>query len=284
MTARSYVQPATRGWVAHGIVVPRDPPDADHKKGKVGTDHRRSTRREGHQKKQAHRSQIPARQLDVVLASEVFLQQFPPVDAVVTTPAYLKDFTLTEPGYNNGGLGQRVYHVGEPAAIAPGLDTINRFLDVMAFASNADRTNAVAAAVTVMLRNRWPGAKAIILVTSTKSHGGKETNITFATGSAGSVSVSYQATDWAFERSFVGAIKTAPNTGVVVIENARLDRCDQYIASAFIERFATDPAPFLFSTGTGSPVRIVNNYVLAISTNFGTVSSDIMNRSLPIHR
>ena len=79
---------------------------------------------------------------------------------MVTTPAYLKDFKLTVPGYNNGGLGQRVYYVGEPAAIAPELDVINRYLGVMAFASNADRTNTVGAGLTVMLRNRWPGARA----------------------------------------------------------------------------------------------------------------------------
>jgi hypothetical protein len=50
-----------------------------------------------------------------------------------------------------------------------------------------------------------------------------------------------------------------------------------------LERFATDPEPLLFSTGTGQPVRRRNDLVLAISTNFGTASEDILNRSLPIH-
>ena len=79
-------------------------------------------------------------------------------------------------------------------------------------------------------------------------------------------------TNWALERSFVGAIKTAPDAGVIVIENARLDPRDKFIASAFIERFVTDPEPLLFSTGTGAPVRRRNDFVLGISTNFGTVS------------
>ncbi len=52
----------------------------------------------------------------------------------------------------------------------------------MNFASAADRTNAVAAALTVMLRNHWPGGKPCLVVTSTKSHGGKETIVQFATG------------------------------------------------------------------------------------------------------
>ena len=70
---------------------------------------------------------------------------------------------------------------------------------------------------------------------------------------------------------------------MLVVENARLDRKDRFIASAYLERFATDPSPFLFSTGTWQPASPLNNIVTAISTNFGTVSEDIANRSLPIH-
>ena len=81
----------------------------------------------------------------------------------------------------------------------------------------------------------------------------------------------------------MGALTHNTDAGVLVIENARLDRRDNAIASAFIERFATDPQPFLFSTGTGPATRRRNDIVLAISTNFGSVSEDILNRSLPIH-
>src|SRR4051794_11983923 len=77
----------------------------------------------------------------------------------------------------------------------------SRALDRMDFASAADRTNAVAAKLTVLLRNFWPGAKPLLQVTSTKSHGGKETVMLFATGSAPHVSISHQSTDWALERS-----------------------------------------------------------------------------------
>ena len=81
----------------------------------------------------------------------------------------------------------------------------------------------------------------------------------------------------------MGAVKFNPGTGVVVIENARLGQKDACIASAIIERFATDPEPMLFSTGTGGPMRRRNDIVLAISTNYGMASKDILNRSLPIH-
>ena len=226
---------------------------------------------------------LPAGHLNAMLQSMSFLRQFTPVDQATQVPLYLRDFTLVKPGYNDGGEGYRIYYAGPEVLVSDSLDTINKFLEIMDFQTNADRTNAVAAALTVTLRNHWPGGKPIVLATATKSHAGKDTIIAFATGPARSVSISYQGTNWAFERSFVGALKSNPDAAMVVIENARLDRRDRCIASAFLERTATDPEPFLFSTGTGAPVRIRNDIVLAISTNFGTVSEDILNRSLPIH-
>jgi hypothetical protein len=227
-------------------------------------------------------SRINAAHLNTMLGTETFLGQFRRVDLVTTTPAYLPDFTLTRPGLNEGD-GQRILYVGPEAVVSDSLDVINAFLDVMPFQTEADRTNAVAGGLTVLLRNHLPGGKPVLVVTANKSHAGKDTLITFAAGTAGSISISYQATNWAVERNFVGALKLNPDVGVVVIENARLDRGDRFLASAFLERFATDPEPLLFSTGTGPPVRRRNDIVLAISTNFGCVSEDLMNRGLPIH-
>jgi len=227
-------------------------------------------------------SRIAAAHLNTMLGTETFLGQFRTVDLVTTTPAYLPDFTLTRPGLNEGD-GQRILYVGPVAVVSGSLDAINAFLDVMAFDTEANRTNLVAGALTVLLRNHLPGGKPVLIVTANKSHAGKDTAITFASGMAGSISISYQGTNWALERSFVGALKSSPDVGVVVIENARLDRRDRFIASAFLERFATDPEPLLFSTGTGPPVRRRNDIVLAISTNYGSVSEDLMNRGLPIH-
>lgn len=228
-------------------------------------------------------SKLSQAHMNAMLKSEAFLGQFLTVDHVAFKPRYLPDFRLTEPGYNDGGEGHRYLYLGPPPLVLDTLDRINAFLDVMAFASEADRTNAVGAALTAMLRDHWPGGKAVLLVTATKSHAGKDTVIAFASGVARQCSISYQSTNWALERSFVGVLNHDPDAAVVVIENARLDRRDSHIASAFLERFATDPEPFLFSTGTGPASRRRNNILLAISTNFGTVSEDILNRSLPIH-
>ncbi|HVX12745.1 MAG TPA: hypothetical protein VHC22_16305 [Pirellulales bacterium] len=122
----------------------------------------------------------------------------------------------------------------------------------------------------------------MILVTATKSHAGKDTIIQFAAGGTPMTAVSYQETDWALEREITGNLKHNPEAGVMVVENARLGK-RRMIASGFLERFITDPEPTLFSTGSGGPVRRKNNLAVAISTNFGTVSEDLMNRSLPIH-
>jgi hypothetical protein len=227
-------------------------------------------------------SMVAPAHLNAMLGSEAFLQQFKAVDLVVKTPGYLPDFELVRPGYNDGGPGRRVLCVGPPARVERSPEPINAFLDVMDFAGNADRTNAVAA-LTVLLRSFWPGAKPALVVTSTKSHGGKDTVILFASGSVPSVSVSYQSSDWALERTFVGTLKHSPETGLVNVGNARLARGGKYVASAFLERFLTGPEPLLFSTGTGGPVRRANDVVLALSTNFGTVSEDLMSRALPIH-
>ena len=227
--------------------------------------------------------QIAAAHLNAMLRSRMFLDHFLTVEYVTNTPMYLSNFSLTHPGYNDGDIGNRILYEGDQPAISDSLDHITAFLEVMDFESNADCTNAVAGLLTVALRNHWPGGKPILVVTATKSHAGKDTVIMFAAGVEQQCSISYQSTNWALERNFVGAIKHNPLTGLVSIENARLDGRDRCIASSFAERFATDPEPLLFSTGTGEPVRRKNDIVLAISTNFGSVSEDIMNRSLPIH-
>jgi hypothetical protein len=226
---------------------------------------------------------IPAADLATMLHAEAFLGQFLPVDDVVRVAHYLPDFELIKPGYNDGGPGLRLLYAGpEEVRVESQPEAISRFLDIMPFGSNTDRTNAVAA-LTVQLRYAWPGAKPLLAVTSTKSHGGKDTVIAFAAGSTPKVSVSYESTDWAMQKAVVAVLKAAPDTGVLNVENARLGRGDKRIGSAFLERLLTDAEPTLFSPGTGGPRRVRNNLVLALSTNLGTLSEDLMNRALPIH-
>ena len=161
------------------------------------------------------------------------------------------------------------------------MEATTTFLNVMEWAANADRTNSAAAALTVHLRNRWLGGKPVVAVTANKSHAGKNTVIEFATGESVKTAISWQGKGWPVERAGVGALNFI-DTAVLLLDNARLDKGDTQIASQFVERIATDPEPFLFSTGTGAPVRRKNNFVMAITTNYGSLSEDILNRSLPI--
>jgi hypothetical protein len=163
------------------------------------------------------------------------------------------------------------------------LDATNAFLDAMSFATDADKTNAVALKLTVMLRNLWAGEKPVGVLNSTKSHGGKETVITFAAGSTRKVSIDYQRTDWAFRQGLIAGLKSCPDAGVVNIENARLERGEKYIASATLERMLTDPEPALHSSKASHALKFRNHLVCTISTNEGTVSEDLLNRALPIH-
>jgi hypothetical protein len=225
---------------------------------------------------------IPSAHMQTMLASEAFLQEFRPVDAVVKTGHYLPGFCLMRPGYNDGGPGMRVLHAGPEVRVERSAEAITRFLEVMAFAGNADRTNAVAAALTVLLRRLWPGGKPLVALTSTKSHGGKNTLVDFAAGATPPVSISYQSTDWAFKNCFIAAVKHSPSAGVVHIDNARLEGGQKHIASAFLEQILTDPEPLLYSPGRGSPLKSRNQLVVALSTQYGTIAEDLMNRALPI--
>jgi hypothetical protein len=136
-------------------------------------------------------------------------------------------------------MGQRIFFVGAPVAIERGHSTIDQFLDVMAFSTEADRSNAVAAALTVMLRNFWEGAKPLIAVTASKSHAGKDTIIDFAAGRTPHASLSHESVDWAFQKNFASLVHNDPTLGLVNVESVRADGRDAKIQSAFLERLLT---------------------------------------------
>jgi hypothetical protein len=224
---------------------------------------------------------FPSTTLNDMLKSELFLGRFLVLDRVADRPEFFGDYQLTGPGYNDGGERHRVYYPGPKPEVLHSQDAINRFLDVMAFASNADRTNAVAAALTVQMRHFWPGDKPFVLITSTKSHGGKDTTLDFVKGETMPASVSYEAADWAFQKAVVSAIKSDRRLGLIDVGNVRVE--GREISSAFLERFLTDSHPVLHAIGTGPDVRRPNHWVVAMTTNIGAVSTDLMNRAIPIH-
>ena len=220
-------------------------------------------------------SELPkAEHLNAMLRSERFLSCFRPVDEVVRTPYYLDDFSPVQAGYHDGGPGRRILYVGPEPEVSDSLDTLSAFLGVMDFATEADRTNAVAAALTVLLRHRWPGEKPVVLVTATKSHAGKGTITEFLRGAVPKADILYENIDWPMQSQFQRQIKADPDIGVVVLDNVRLDSAGgrgQFIRSAFVEGFVTAAEITLASPGAGEPVRLANKYVVVLNTNDGSL-------------
>ena len=119
-------------------------------------------------------SELPtAAHLSAMLHAKAFLDQFPPVDEVSRTFFYADGFLPLQPRYNDFGPGNRILFLGETPPAIQSTETIRRFLRAMPFASEADATNAVAAALTVRLRRQWLGEKPLVQVTSTRTHSGK---------------------------------------------------------------------------------------------------------------
>jgi hypothetical protein len=232
-------------------------------------------------------SELPqAGHLNAMLLAEAFLSQFRPVDQVARTPLYLDDFTLLLPGYHDNGPRRRLLYVGPKPMIANSLETIYRFLGVMDFASNADRTNTVAAALTILLRHRWPGEKPAILVTATKSHAGKGTITEFIRGAVPKADILYENIDWPMQSQLQRQIMANPELGMISLDNVRLDSAGgraKCIRSAFIESFVTNPEIVLAAPGVGELARLINSFVVTINTNDGSLSPDLMNRALSIH-
>src|SRR5262249_19814564 len=56
--------------------------------------------------------------LEMILGTAAVLGSFRPVDMVTDVPLYLPDFTLTMPGYNDGGPGHRVMYTGPKSDLA----------------------------------------------------------------------------------------------------------------------------------------------------------------------
>lgn len=232
-------------------------------------------------------SELPtAAHLNAMLYARAFLDQFPPVDEVTRTFFYAEGFVPLHPGYNDFGTGNRILFLGETPEPIQTTETIRRFLRAMPFASEADATNTVAAALTVSLRRLWLGGKPLILVTSTRSHSGKGTLTEFFRGVVPKADILYESQDWPMQSQFQKQIWFDADIGMAVFDNVRLDSAGgrgNMVRSAFLEGFVTNAEITLASPGAGEPIRIKNKYVVTINTNDGALSPDLLNRSLPIH-
>lgn len=229
-----------------------------------------------------HGERVPDSVLNNMLASRTFLQHFHRVEDVVTTPIVLPDFTPTKPGFNDQG---GVLYLGGAVATSSSMDAIHKFLDVMEWQNDADRTNAIAAALTVPFRHHFPGGKPFVLVTASKSHAGKGTLIEFIRGRTAKAEISYEDKDWPMQRNLHEQLLHKPEIGVINFDNVRTDSSGRakLIRTGFLEAFITNAEIVLSSaTSRSKPIRTPNKFVVLLNTNEGSLSIDLLNRALPI--
>jgi hypothetical protein len=229
-----------------------------------------------------HGDRIPSETLGNMLGSRHFLGNFRYVKKVVTTPIVLSNDTPSQPGYN---APDAILYLGPAVATAPNTDTIRRFLDLIEWASNADRTNAVAALLTVPFRFRFPGGKPLILVTASKSHSGKGTVIEFIRGKTARVELLYEDKDWPMQKVLHQQLVAMPQAHIINLDNVRADSSGRakLIRSGCLESFITT-ADLVLGSATSHlrAIRTANHYLVLLNTNEGAVGADLLNRSLPI--
>ena len=211
--------------------------------------------------------------LNNMLASRSFLANFDLVEVVVTTPIVLSDFTPSQPGYNAIG---RVLYLGAPVEPRSGLTDINSFLDVMEWQNNSDRTNAVAAMLSIPFRHNFPGGKPFVLVTASKSHAGKGTLIEFIRSGVAKAAIEYEDKDWPMHKSLHEQLAQKPDIGIIDFDNVRTDTGrSKTIRSGFLESFITTSEIILSST-RNKPLRTDNRFIVVMNTNEGSVSIDLL--------
>lgn len=228
-----------------------------------------------------HGERVAEATLNNMLMSRSFLNNFRKAQEIVTTPIILSDMSPSVPGYNPQG---GILYLGEAVLVGKGLDTINTFLDVNEWQSNADRTNAVAAALSVPFRSHFPGGKPFVLITASKSHAGKGTVTEFVRGKAAKADILFEDKDWPMQRNLHEQLLNKPEIGVLNFDNVRTDSSGRakIIRSGFLESFITNPEIILTSATSRKPIRTANKFVILLNTNEGSLSIDLLNRSLPI--
>jgi len=224
---------------------------------------------------------IPTGDLKVLLRSAVLQSSLPLVDIVTDVPTYNSEWKLTMSGYNNGTKGERIFYTGKTIAPKSPPEYIRKFVDVMAWKSQADAANAVGLALTVLLRFRWKGQKPFGAITATKSHSGKDTVADFISGTTDKIEVSWSRADWPLQNESVTALAN-PNIGVLILGNVRAGA--GIIESAFVERIVTSPKTLMQSSKRrGDGYKRDGDFVVLATANNGRFSPDLANRSCPVH-
>ncbi len=227
-----------------------------------------------------HGERVDQTTLTNMLRANVFLSIFRCVKDVVTTPVFLSDDTPAKPGFN---ALDSILYLGSATSSATGMDAINKFIDVIEWQSNADRTNAIAAFLTVPRRLHWPGGKPFVLVTANKSHSGKTTVCEFINiDQTATARIEYDPLkDWPMQNQLYAQVMAKPEIGIISFDNVRT-RSATSISSGYVESFVTSPEVVIGKATSSKAVWAANKFLVMLNSNEGSLSIDLLNRSLPI--
>lgn len=221
---------------------------------------------------------VPRRDLAVLLRSDELMSPLPTVDHVTATVTYNSKWEMTRPGYNAGDAGDRYFYSGETVVPKREPTRIREFIGTMNFKAEADATNAVAFALTSLLRFKWLGDKPFIVVSANQPGVGKDTTIDFGAGRTKRAEISLSDANWATEDFAVKALRDQ-EVGVLVIGNVR---GNGKIQSQFIERTITAKTNLFQTTKMRDTKNREGDFLIAASANDGSFIADLMSRALPI--
>ncbi len=121
-------------------------------------------------------------------------------------------------------------------------------------------------------------------MSASKSHAGKGTVTDFVRGKATKAEIQIEDKDWHMQRNLYEQLMHKPEIGVISLDNVRTDSSGRakLIRTGFLESFITNSEIVLTSATSRKPIRTANKFVVLLNTNEGSLSIDLLNRSLPI--
>src|SRR5262249_54864344 len=124
------------------------------------------------------------------------------------------------------------------------------------------------------------------LVMANKSHAGKTTVCEFINiDKTATARIEYEDQDWPMQNQFATQLMQKPEIGIISFDNVRTDSSGgraKVIRSGYVESFVTSSEVVIGRATAHKAVWAANKFVLMLNSNEGSLSIDLLNRSLPI--
>ena len=208
-----------------------------------------------------------------LLKDTAIVRHLPEISTIARVPVMNDEGRWSTPGYNPS---DGVYYVGETIVAAKGTAHIDRLLELIPFANDAYRTNAMALMLDRLLTHRFAGERPMAVIKGNQPGIGKTALATMVAkiGGGRSDSVTYKHNDEEFEKAIGASVE---NSSCILIDNARSRKT---IGSPCLEKTLTDEDYSFRRLGTSTKIRGHNDLLFLITLNGGTFSTDLIDRSM----